>query len=153
MGVDISVFPLDQSPGFLIHRLDTLLSAGLHRALLAEGFDLTAEQWGVLSRLWEVEGLCQADLATRTAKDRHNMTRILHLLEKNGYILREPDPNDRRCSIVFLTDLGRGLQEKLTPLVLEFLEKCFRGLAAEDLARLRTWHETIVANLESLPRD
>jgi hypothetical protein len=105
----------------------------------------TSARWRqiIRTRFWP-SGLTNADL------DRYNYSGYL---EKNEYIRREPDPNDRRCSIVLLTAIGRGLPEKLTPLVLDYLEKCFRGLAAEDLAQLRAWHETIVANLESLPRD
>jgi DNA-binding MarR family transcriptional regulator len=35
-------------------------------------FDITPEQWGVLSRLWQSEGIHESKLAARTAKDRHN---------------------------------------------------------------------------------
>jgi hypothetical protein len=35
-------------------------------------------------------------LAERTGKDRHNITRILNLLEKKYLTRRVPDPDDRR---------------------------------------------------------
>lgn len=77
-------FKQENSPGFIIHRLDTLLKLGLRNAFQEKGFDFTAEQWGVLFRLYGNEGIHQSELGDRTGKDRHNITRILNLLEKNG---------------------------------------------------------------------
>ena len=81
MPVKFNVFPLDSSPGYIIHRADMQMKAGLSRIFQANGFDITPEQWGILSRLWQSEGIHQSELAARTAKDRHNITRILSLLE------------------------------------------------------------------------
>jgi hypothetical protein len=75
----IRVAPLDESPGFIIHCLDTRLSAGLSREFQNAGYDVTPEQWAVLNRLWQEEGIHQAELAQRTSKDRHNITRICKL--------------------------------------------------------------------------
>ncbi|MFC1875817.1 MarR family transcriptional regulator [Thermodesulfobacteriota bacterium] len=40
-------------------------------------------------------------------KDRHNITRILNLLEKNGFISRTPDGEDKRRLNVYLTKEGK----------------------------------------------
>ena len=50
----------------------------------------------MLFRLYGREGIHQSELSDRTGKDRHNITRILNLLEKKGYIHRIPDEHDRR---------------------------------------------------------
>jgi len=150
MPARFKVFPLDGSPGFIIHRADTQMKAGLSRAFQANGFDITPEQWGVLSRLWQSEGIHQSELAARTAKDRHNITRILSLLEKNGYVHRVPDTEDKRCQRVYLTQEGHALQEKLTPLVIGYLEKCFEGLTQKDVQAFKRILNHMVNNLEDL---
>jgi DNA-binding MarR family transcriptional regulator len=152
MKLSFTVFPLDNSPGFLIYKTAAMMKAELSRAFHAAGFAVTPEQWAVLNRLWESEGESQTVLAERTSKDRHNITRILDLLEKNGLIRRELDPEDRRSRRVFLTDEGKALKKKLIPIVKKHLGRALSGLAPEDVDRLTTIHEHIIRNLgESAP--
>lgn len=149
MPVKFNVFPLDSSPGYIIHRADMQMKAGLSRVFQANGFDITPEQWGVLSRLWQSEGIHQSELAARTAKDRHNITRILSLLEKNGYVHRVPDIEDKRRQRVYLTPDGHTLQNKLTPLVIGFLQTCFEGLSQKDVHAFRRILNRIANNLKN----
>jgi DNA-binding MarR family transcriptional regulator len=144
-----SVFPLDKSPGFLIYKTATMMKAELFRAFHAAGYAVTPEQWAVLNRLWESEGEHQTVLAERTSKDRHNITRILDVLEKKGFVRREPDPEDRRSRRVFLTDEGKALKSKLIPIVKKHLHRAFSGLGVEDVGQLKKIHEQIVKNLGS----
>jgi len=151
MQIEISVFPLDNSLGYIIHRLDMQMALGLQHAFQAKSFNITPEQWGVLNRLWESEGIHQSALAQKTAKDRHNITRILNLLEKNGFIHRIPDGEDRRRLNVYLTKEGKALKQKLIPIVIDYLEKCFEGLTQEDIQSLKRVHEHILKNLTGPP--
>ena len=147
MKIELNVFPLDNSQGYIIHRLDVQMSLGLQHAFQAKGFNITPEQWGVLNRLWEKEGIHQSALAERAAKDRPNITRILNLLEKNGFIFRTPDGEDKRRLNVYLTEEGKALKQKLIPIVIGFLQKCFEGLTQEEVQDLRRIHEHILKNL------
>ena len=147
MKIELNVFPLDNSQGYIMHRLDVQMSLGLQHAFQAKGFNITPEQWGVLNRLWENEGMHQSALAQRAAKDRHNITRILNLLEKNGFIFRTPDGEDKRRLNVYLTQEGKALKQKLIPIVIGFLQKCFEGLTQEEVQDLRRMHEHILKNL------
>jgi DNA-binding MarR family transcriptional regulator len=140
----------DNSPGYIIHRLDSLLKLSLQRAFQSEGFDFTAEQWGVLLRLYESEGIHQSDLGARAGKDRHNITRILNRLEKNGYVQRVSDRHDMRRINVFLTKKSRDLEDKLTSIVIDLLERVFAGLSKREVREMRRIHDHIIANVESL---
>jgi DNA-binding MarR family transcriptional regulator len=130
------------------------LSAGLARTLAAAGRpDLTPEQWAVLSRLWEQEGLHQSRLAVRVGKDRHNLTRILNLMDKHGLVARRPDPHDARRQRVFLTQAGRDLRDQLIPRVEAYLRKALAGLTQDDYDRLDWIQRRIWANLEQMDTD
>ncbi|MGD8983978.1 MAG: MarR family transcriptional regulator [Desulfobacteraceae bacterium] len=153
MSTKFNVFPLDDSPGFIIHLMDTQMKAALQRAFQSKGFDLTPEQWGLLNRLWETEGIHQSILAGRTGKDRHNITRILNLLEKKGLTKRVPDPDDRRRYKIYLTEPGRELERKLPPIVTDLLQKCFKGLTQKELQDLERVHKHILKNLGQLQEE
>jgi DNA-binding MarR family transcriptional regulator len=147
MTLSFRVFPLDESPGYLMYRTAARLKAELWAAFHNAGFTVTPEQWSVLNRLWESDGEHQTTLAERATKDRHNITRILNLLEKNGLVRREPDPEDKRCHKVYLTDAGRALETELIPIVEAHLQRALSGLTQEDLDHLTKVHMRIVENL------
>jgi DNA-binding MarR family transcriptional regulator len=123
------------------------MSAGLSRVFQNAGYDVTPEQWGVLNRLWQEEGIHQAELAQRTSKDRHNMTRILNLMEKNGFIIRKPDEEDKRRLNVYLTSKGRNMRSGLTEVVMAYLGECLRGLNPDDIQAMKRIHMKILDNL------
>ena len=140
----------ENSPGFIIHRLDTLLKLGLRHAFQEKGFDFTAEQWGVLISLYGSEGIHQSKLGDRVGKDRHNITRILNLMEKKGYIRRIPDKHDRRRYNILLTKKSREIEEILTSTVIDFIEKAFTGLTQMQITEMQKVHEYIIKNIETL---
>jgi len=142
-----SKFPKEQSPARVIFRAAVLLKLGLTRAFEDNGFEVTLEQWGLLTSLRENEGIYQSALAERTLKDRHNVTRILNLLEKAGLVRREVHPTDKRCQRVFLTDKGKEVQAALLPVAIEVLGQAFDGLSQEDLVQMTRILGRIIENL------
>lgn len=133
----VTLFSLDDSLGYIINRTAMRLKLELHRAFKTNGYDVTPEQWAILNRLWEQEGLSQVELADRTFKDKPNVTRMLDVLEKKNLIFRQRDQNDRRAFKVYLTEAGQQLKEKLIPLAATVLERGQKNLTIEDIEYLR----------------
>ncbi|MCB2192659.1 MAG: MarR family transcriptional regulator [Deltaproteobacteria bacterium] len=150
MTTKLNVFPIENSPGFIIHHLDLLLKLGLHKAFQAQGINITAEQWAILASLWEEEGIHQSAIAEKIGKDRHTITRMLNRLDKNGFIRRVTTDQDKRRLNVYLTDSGRDMQGKLVPIVLGFGEKTFAGVTHEEITELIRILKHITGNLASL---
>lgn len=141
-------FTLDNSLGYLINRTATRLKRELHRTFKAHGYKVTPEQWGLLTRLWEKEGLSQVELAETTFKDKPNITRMLEVMEKENLIFRQPDEADGRAYKVFLTQEGKDLKEKLVPLVSAMLDRAKEGLTPEDVQHLYRILNIIYFNFE-----
>lgn len=144
----IELFPLNESLAFWVYRTYIQSVAVLRRAFHAAGYDLTPEQWGVLARVGQNEGMSQSQLGKETLKDRHNVTRIVRLLEKQGYIERCPDNIDKRAYRLFLTKPGKIVQKELTPVVHNHLQEMFSGLSSEDLLTFLRIFKQTVNNLE-----
>jgi MarR family transcriptional regulator, organic hydroperoxide resistance regulator len=141
-------FRLSDSYGYLINLAAQRLKYELHQAFQARGYDITPEQWAVLNRLWEEDGLSQVELAERTFKDKPGTTRILTLLERKGVVVRRADESDGRVQRVFLTQIGKDLKEKLIPCAQEVLMKSGRNLSKEDVAKFKVTLHQILSNLE-----
>ncbi|HXQ33830.1 MAG TPA: MarR family transcriptional regulator [Anaerolineales bacterium] len=144
----MSNFKLDDSYGYLINLAAQRLRYELHQTFQAKGYDVTPEQWAVLNRLWEQDGLSQVDLAERTFKDKPSTTRILNLLEKKLIVVRRPDESDGRILRVFLTKTGKDLKDKLIPCAEEVLAKSGKNLTREELAQFKMTLHRILSNLE-----
>lgn len=141
-------FKFDDSLGYVINRTALRLKHELHLAFITHGYDITPEQWSILNRLWEQEGLSQVELADKTFKDKPNVTRMLDVLERRGLVFRQKDENDRRIFKIYLTEAGKSLEEKLGPLASEVLERGQRNLTNEDIEYLRKALNTIYHNLD-----
>jgi DNA-binding MarR family transcriptional regulator len=140
-------FRLDDSYGYLINLAAQRLRYELHQTFQAHGYDVTPEQWAVLNRLWEQDGLSQVELAERTFKDKPGTTRILSLLEKKKIIVRRPDENDGRVLRVFLTKTGKDLKEKLVPCAEEVLAKSGRNLTQGQISKFKQTLHQMLDNL------
>ena len=143
-----NVPPTDESLGFWIYRIYNQASTYLRRTFQAHGYDCTPEQWGLLTRLRDGEGMNQSRLGERTFKDRHNVTRMLDLLEKRGLIERQVDEANRRAYRVFLTEAGKDAEEKLKVLVTKARAAMFEGLSAEDRSAMGRIFTHIARNIE-----
>lgn len=137
-------FNLDDSVGYLINIVAGKLKNELNRRLTS--FDITPEQWAVLNRLWEKDGITQKDLAERTFKDQPNIGRILDKLEKKGLIRRCPDTEDLRVLIVSLTQEGQEVKKDLIPLAAEVLDFVQKDISEEERKVLVTVLKRILRN-------
>ncbi len=142
----------DESIGFWIYRIYSQANSLLRRAFEANGNSLTPEQWGILARLSEQEGMNQSQLGERAFKDRHNITRLLNVLERRGLVERRPDESDRRAYRLFLTEAGRVEEMSHRGIVKTHREALFDGLSTEDVAIMRRIFMHIVHNLDERDR-
>jgi DNA-binding MarR family transcriptional regulator len=135
--------------------IELLLSRVLskwRRTILKEfkKYDMTTEQWSLLNRLWEQEGISQTKLAQMTSKDLPTITRILNKIENKELIVRKSDPNDRRASLIFLTEKGRLLEDKLNPIAKNISERALENISGEDIDKLKKVLNNIFMNLEEM---
>ena len=127
---------LEDSLGFLINH-----AGRKARALLGmrfQPYEITTEQWTVLNRLAEQDGLSQKELARRAEKDQTNLTRILGQLERKGLVVRKTNESDRRSELPYITEKGRALNDVLVPIERDVVLSIVRGLTEEQTAALRS---------------
>ena len=102
------------------------------------------------SRIAEALPLKRARGCVAELRFSHDITRILNLMEKKGYIRRIPDEYDRRRYNIFLTKKSREIQEILTSTVIDFIEKAFTGLTRGEIMEMQKLHKHIIGNIEAL---
>lgn len=127
-------FKLEDSLGFIVNRTNVKLKNELNQHF--KTYDVTPEQWGLLNRLWEKEGISPKELSESLTKDFPNTIRIIDKLEKKEMIIKRENPLDKRSSLIYLTDKGKDLKNVLIPRARKALDKALKGIDKEKQQEL-----------------
>jgi len=95
------------SIGYLTNLAGRLLVRALERRLDGN----TAGPMPVFLALNDGKALPQKELARMAAVEQPTMANTLARMERDGLIIGEPDPNDRRSTLLRLTSAGRDRAE------------------------------------------
>jgi len=137
-----------QLVGYKIIKGEVLIKRKLLGIFSAKGYDLTFEQWTVLNVLFVEPGLIQSEIAVKTYKDKTNITRILDVLAKKDYVVRENNGKDRRSSCVFLTEKGKEMFNELIPCVKVANEQFVSGISESEFEVFSRVMDQISRNAE-----
>ena len=109
--------------------------------------DITSEQFGIIFILHYKDGLYQSQIAKLLKKDRPNITRMVNILAKKGYITKNKDEKNKKIVKLFITEKGKITAEKMEPLRLEFYKNMTDGLEDKDIDTLQSLLEKIRNNM------
>lgn len=116
-------------------------------------YNLTMEQLWVLRCLPDKNPqLTQNEICLKTSKTPANLSRILNRLENKSFVLRLPNPSDRRAHIVVLTDRGRSLLQEVDVIVEYFSDKFSSGIDAETWETMRRAMNIMNDNLSGISK-
>jgi DNA-binding MarR family transcriptional regulator len=119
-------YRLEEQVGFLLRRAHQRHTA-IFAAMIGP-HQLTPTQFASLAKIYDEGTVSQNKLGRLTAMDPATMQGVIARLLDRGFILRDPDPEDRRRALLSLTDAGRAA----------FLEAAANGklISKETLAPL-----------------
>ncbi|MBE7214810.1 Transcriptional regulator, MarR family protein [Shewanella benthica] len=100
-----------ESLGYLVSHLNIDLQNALDEKL--KRYQLDIKLWPVLFALWQEEGITQTELSKRCDVANYTMTRLLDQLQTQGLIHRHQEADNRRAFQIFLTDIGKALEQDL----------------------------------------
>lgn len=101
---------------------------------LAQDHDATAVQALTLLKINPKEGTRSTNLGPKMAIEPTSLTRIIKLLEDNGYIYKEKTTNDKREVIIKLTDKGLTSRNISKEVVVNFNKKVVEKISSEKMA-------------------
>jgi DNA-binding MarR family transcriptional regulator len=136
---------LDRPVTVRISRLARLLRHAMDDLLSEHG--LTGVQLGLLTRLAHTDGLVQAELGRRMAIEPATLTGIVQRLEREGWVRRACDTENRRLQRVWLTAKARQELPELQRLQARHRRRALAGLSPADLVRLEELLDRIEGNL------
>ena len=135
--------------GFLITKIKQLHSRALAQCISDKGIDaFSGEQGKILFVLWQKDKITQKELACETGLAKNTITVMLEKMEKNDLIRRITDENDKRKSLVILTDYAKSLKKSFDEISDEMLKKVYKGFSEEEIDKYEGYLHRIIRNLE-----
>ncbi|MBI3496230.1 MAG: winged helix-turn-helix transcriptional regulator [Proteobacteria bacterium] len=128
-------FRLERFIPYRLSVLTNLLSRAIGR-LYGRRFGLAIPEWRVMAVLARFAPLAAAELCTRTAMDKVQVSRAVARLKAAGYIVRSVDTADRRRSRLRLSSSGRAVHDAIVPMARAAEAKFIADLAPADRATL-----------------
>ncbi|MDX2380356.1 MAG: MarR family transcriptional regulator [Acidimicrobiia bacterium] len=105
--------------------------------IAASGTDATTADLLVRLHLAADHSLRAVELCRQLLKSPSHISRRIDRAEEEGFVRREPDPDDRRARLVVLTDAGREVVSRLAPLLTRVLRhSIFDTLDADEIDTL-----------------
>ncbi len=100
---------------------------------LAHDYDATAVQALTLLKIDPKNGTRSTNLGPKMAIEPTSLTRIIKLLEDNGYIYKEKTTTDKREVIIKLTEKGLNSRNMSKEVVINFNKKVMDVISPEKL--------------------
>ncbi|MFO8059919.1 MAG: MarR family transcriptional regulator [Bacillota bacterium] len=124
----------------LIRELDRLISTiGKHFTNARKGFrdhDVSGPQFFLLRHI-AIEGPRNvSQVAEQFNLNQATVSNIVHFLHDKGLILRKSSPDDRRITLLEVTEAGRAIVEEIETERFEKFKQILEHLPPEDLAEL-----------------
>ena len=94
--------------------------------------DLTYSQFAVLEALYHLGPMTPGEISAKILKSGSNLTTVIDNLERDGFVRRERDANDRRVIHVHLTEAGSSKLDAVLPGHVAALVDEFKALSAKE---------------------
>ncbi|MEV5569739.1 MarR family transcriptional regulator [Spirillospora sp. NPDC052269] len=118
-------------------------------ATLLTPLGLHPGQEALLLELDRTGPMIQAKLSDALGVEPPSVTLMTRKLEAAGHVRRAPSPDDKRASVVELTDSGRALADQVKALWCDLAEESVAGMPAETVAGLPGILNTITGNVDA----
>lgn len=145
--IDTDLISVEDRYNLLAGRFFMHVNRYIAQTFKSNNVSLTREQWTILVQLWKKDGVSQQVIADETGRDKPSTTRLLDNLERDGYIQRSANENDKRLKMIFLTEKGRAAEQSIMDLANQALADATTGVSEEELETVKVVFKKIYDNI------
>ena len=137
---------------FLPYRL-SLLSNKVSRTIAdgyEERFKLTLPEWRVMAALGEEPHISANQVVEKTAMDKVAVSRSVKKLLEDGRIERQFSEDDRRRSVLSLSDIGAAIYQDVIPIARAHEQRLLANFSTEEKTQFDTLLDKLMKNQADL---
>ncbi len=132
--------------GFLVHRTDVKMTNYFIKKL--RPYEITPDQWGIISVLDTERAVNQKQLAEAIDRDQTTVVRMIHSLERKNMIKKVANLEDKRSHHLYLSARGAHIKKELLHIVQEAHDYVTRGFTVEEVEQLQSFLNRLYHNVK-----
>lgn len=134
--------------GFLISQIKQIQGRVFDELLVKEGInEFNGAQGRILYVLWQEDNLPIIDLSNRTGLAKNTLTSMLDRMEEKGFIMRCPDPKDRRVCRIVLSEKAKNLSLRYEEVSDRMAELFYKDFTDKEIIDFEQKLDKILKNL------
>lgn len=149
---------METKGGFYITQIKQLQDRIFERFLSESGIDLNGGQGRILFILWKTDGLTVGEISEKTSLAKNTVSAVLNGMVRKGIVQKRINPQNRRQTIVSLTEYAKSLEKKYAAVSQQMNALFYQGFSEAEqqqfeqyLARvLDTLTQTMRADKQSM---
>jgi len=106
-------------------------------------FELSRQEWRVLAILGNGELLSAKQIGEKTNLEKMPASRAIAKMKTQGLLVKNTDENDKRSSLLKLTEQGLAVYLQLVPMVLQREQELLSVLSTQELNSFKTTIEKL----------
>lgn len=103
---------METKGGFYITQIKQLQDRIFERLLLENGIEVSGGQGRLLYVLWQADNLTISELSDKTSLAKNTVSAVIDGMVKKGMVERRINPENRRQTMVSLTEYAKSMQAK-----------------------------------------
>lgn len=142
---------METKGGFYITQIKQLQDRIFERLLLENGVEISGGQGRILFILWKTDNLTISEISEKTSLAKNTISVVVNGMVNKGIVERNVNPQNRRQTIVSLTEYAKSLQVKYEAVSQQMNRLFYHGFSEKEqkqfeqyLARIL---ETLIENL------
>ncbi len=103
---------METKGGFYITQIKQLQDRIFEKLLLQNGIEISGGQGRILFILWKTDHLTISEISEKTSLAKNTVSIVIDGMVHKGIVERNINPNNRRQTIISLTEYAKSIQKK-----------------------------------------
>lgn len=115
--------------------------------------EFNGPQGNILYVLWQKDMVPIVEIAAKTGLAKNTLTIMLDRMEENGLVSRKQSADDRRKTLVCLTDKAYELERDYNLVSQQMNDLFFQNLSEKEIEELEKYLDIILKNLQQAEKE
>ena len=145
---------METKGGFYITQIKQLQDRIFERLLLENGIEISGGQGRILFVLWKKDNLTISEISEETSRAKNTVSVVINGMVNKGIVARNINPQNRRQTIISLTEYAKNLQGKYEVVSEQMNSLFYQGFTEDEQKQFEQYLARILNTLiEKLHRN
>ena len=138
---------METKGGFYITQIKQLQDRIFERLLLENGIEISGGQGRILFILWKTDHLTISEISEKTSLAKNTVSAVIDGMVHKGIVERKINPDNRRQTIISLTEYAKSLQEKYETVSDQMNTLFYQGFSEDEQIQFEQYLARILDTL------